>query len=56
MFDTFDYCDRQYVVDELESAKRFQRLLEQSTLFPDDMHVVGPEYQKLASRLLDMIQ
>jgi hypothetical protein len=56
VFDTFDYSDRQHVVEELEFAERYQDLLKQNPLFPDDMHVIGPEYQKLAIRLLEMIQ
>jgi hypothetical protein len=56
VFDTFNYSDRQHVLEELESAEHFQQLLKQSLLFPDDMHVVGPEYEKLAVRLLEIIQ
>jgi hypothetical protein len=56
VFDTFNYSDQQHVIEELESAEHFQDLLKQNSLFPDDMHVVGPEYEKLAVRLLEMIQ
>jgi len=56
VFDTFNYSDQQHVIEELESAEHFQDLLKQNSLFPDDMHVVGLEYEKLAVRLLEMIQ
>jgi hypothetical protein len=56
VFDTFNYSDRQYVVEELESAEHYQGLLKQNPLFPDDMHVIGSEYEKLAVRLLEMIK
>jgi hypothetical protein len=56
VFDTFNYEDKQHIVEELEAAKHFQDLLKQTTLSPDGMHVVRFEYQKLTLRLLEMVQ
>ena len=56
VFDTFDYSDRQHVIEELESAKHYQDLLKQNPLFPDDSHAVTFEYEKLTVRLVEMIQ
>jgi hypothetical protein len=54
VFEYFKY-NKQQVLDELSLVDNFQKLLQQSRLFPDDGHVIRTEYEKLASRIIDII-
>jgi hypothetical protein len=55
VFDTFDFDDRQYIIQELESSKNYQDILKQNALF-SNYHVIRTEYEKLALRLVEMIK
>ena len=55
VFSTFSY-DRAQTLEELDAVSNFQQLLKKSPLFPDDMHVIRTEYEKLAHRLLEIVK
>ena len=54
VFDHFEY-DKQQVLDELRNVEKYENLLKESPLFPDNSHVIRTEYKKLADRILKML-
>jgi len=54
VFSIFKY-NKQQVLEELSAVANYQKLAKISPLFPDHMHVVRTEYEKLAHRILKLI-
>jgi hypothetical protein len=54
VFENFDY-DKQQLLVMFEEADQYQKLLDESDLFPDNFHVCRDEYKKLAHRLLELL-
>jgi hypothetical protein len=54
VFSTFKYNKHQ-VLEELSAVTNYQKLTKISPLFPDHMHVIRTEYEKLAHRILKLI-
>ena len=54
IFENFEY-DKKQLLEMIEEADHYKKLLNDSDLFPDHVHVCRNEYKKLATRLLEIL-
>jgi hypothetical protein len=48
--------DKQTLFAHISATQKYQQLLKESTLFPDDNHMVRTEYQKLSLKIDEFLQ
>jgi hypothetical protein len=55
VFENFNF-DRHQISEEFSAAENYQKLLQNSEAFPDDAHPKKTEYEKLAYRLITLLE